>query len=111
MPKEYNRETLIKEWEEFFETRGYRAQIHEKALGYPDERSVFVDFSDLDRHSPDLAEHLLDRPSFSIECGEFAVRNLIPPDQLGVELHLRVKSLPLDKSVRVEIPSALAART
>ncbi|MHC1585262.1 MAG: hypothetical protein ACXQS7_03230, partial [Candidatus Syntropharchaeia archaeon] len=52
---------MIEEWEEFFRTY-YEDQINELSATYPDQRSLIVEFPDIDRKSSELAEELLENP-------------------------------------------------
>ena len=45
----------VAKWEEFLHTR-YWDELLELADSYPDERSLTVKFSDLDRNDPEFAE-------------------------------------------------------
>lgn len=96
MVSEYTNEELIAKWEEFFEKYGYEAKITSLANVYPEERSLDVQFEDLDHYDSDMAIFFLRRPNNAIYTGKEAIKRLAPATGEDVEIHLRVSHLPRD---------------
>src|SRR5688500_19948667 len=71
-------QSLVAAWEQFL-TDYYKIRIEEAALNYPETRSVEIDYNDLDRRDPNLAQYLLDHPRASIQSAEEAVRQIEVP--------------------------------
>ncbi|MFQ6060242.1 MAG: hypothetical protein ACE5KV_02955, partial [Thermoplasmata archaeon] len=94
-------EELIAKWEEFFDECGYQPKIVGIADRYPEERSLYVQFQDLDRFDSDLAMYTLAQPTKALEAGEKAIKRLIPLSQSDVSIHLRMKNLPKDARVAI----------
>ncbi len=88
-------------WEEFFSTTHYRLSVMEVSTLYPEMRSVYVCYSDLDRFDPDMAILLLQQPDRVLRMGGDAMMKMMPPDRGEAEIHLRMVELPRD--CRVEI--------
>ena len=53
--------TTITKFEEFFSTQ-YKDEIFNALEAYPEERSVTIDYTDLEMFDPDLADHLIESP-------------------------------------------------
>jgi len=84
----------VAKWEEFLHTR-YWDELLELADSYPDERSLFVKFSDLDRYDPEFAEELLDSPEKILEAAQAALLELdLPMDVYLDRAHVRIVDLP-----------------
>ena len=101
MPSDYSDEDLIARWEEFFEVSGYRVKVTEVADHYPEQRSVFLTYSELDLFDPDVANYLLERPVKSLYFGKQAMRKLLPPGREKVEVQLRITGLPKDSKIDI----------
>lgn len=91
-------EPQVKSWERFFK-KYYRKDINEAALGWPQKRSLEIDWFDLDKHDPRLAEELLQNPTQAIARAEEALKLVdLPAMAEGREakprLHVRVVRLP-----------------
>jgi replicative DNA helicase Mcm len=101
LPNEYSKEDLISRWEEFFEATHYRLKVIEVSTLFPELRSVYVKYSDLDAFDPDMADYVLQHPNIGIWTGEQAIHKASPPGREGALIHLRLIDLPRD--CRVEI--------
>lgn len=86
-------QSLVAAWEQFLSDY-YKVRIEEAALSYPDVRSVDVDYGDLDRRDPSLAQYLLDRPRASLQSAEEALRLIEVPVEPRPPLRVRVRNLP-----------------
>lgn len=98
---EFPQEELIAKWEEFFEEMGYLSRIIAVADRYPEERSLEVAFTELNRFDTDMAIYLMRHPLNVLTAGEEAMRRLVPPGEELAQIHLRVKGLPRDRRVQI----------
>ncbi|MGV8174149.1 MAG: minichromosome maintenance protein MCM [Methanothrix sp.] len=81
-------------WEEFLRSR-YWDDLLELADSYPDERSLIVRFSDIDRYDPEFAEELLETPEPLMEAAQAALLELdLPMDVYMDRAHVRIIELP-----------------
>ena len=102
MADKFESKDLVAIWQEFFSEKGRRHELTTISDLYPESRSIEVEFSAIDRFNPDIARHLLDKPTEVISAAEKAVQEVIPPEKKGrAMIHVRVISLPED--ARVEI--------
>ncbi len=84
---------LIASWQRFFEEE-LKAEIETVALEYPEKRSLYVDYWDIDRSDPGLAEMLIEQPSKAIFNAEEALKLIDVATEHPHHLHFRPKSLP-----------------
>ncbi|MFQ5884605.1 MAG: hypothetical protein ACE5IO_05835, partial [Thermoplasmata archaeon] len=98
---DFDAEGLIAKWEEFFDEYKYIPKIIGIANSYPENRSLYVEFQDLDRYDTDMAMYFLTSPTKSISTGEDAIKRMIPLGQDDVSIHLRMRNLPKDARVAV----------
>lgn len=96
----YSTEELLLRWEEFFDERDYGGRITAIADAYPEERSLQVDYSDVERFDSDLALYLMDHPQNAIYAAEQAIKQFIPPTE-EAQVHFRIRGIPRD--LRVEV--------
>ena len=86
-------ESLIAQWRNFFE-ENYKSEIETVSLEYPEKRSVFVDYWDIDRVDPKLSELLVNQPYKSIFNAEEALKTIDVAAEQKILLHFRVNNLP-----------------
>ncbi|MBX8631497.1 MAG: minichromosome maintenance protein MCM [Thermoplasmata archaeon YP2-bin.285] len=98
---QYNEEALINKWDEFFHETGLGSQIMILADRYPEEKSLTVQFSILERFDADFATFLLEEPSRSFEAAQKAIRNQLAPERQNVNLNFRVTGLPVDSHIDI----------
>jgi DNA replicative helicase MCM subunit Mcm2 (Cdc46/Mcm family) len=94
-------EELIDRWQDFYQESGLLPRLMAIADAYPEERSLELDFTVVDRFDSDLALKLLERPQASIYAAEEGVRRLLPPSEEVVDLRIRVRALPKDSRVEI----------
>jgi replicative DNA helicase Mcm len=99
---------FIPKFEEFFSTLEYKKQIEKLAHEYPQQRSLVVDFNDLDSFDYELANELLEHPDLLMEAAKLAVQKIeVSVLQLDkFEPNVRFRSLPKDKTPLVRDVSA-----
>jgi len=97
-------EPLQDKWEEFLGQYGYDKKVREIANIFPEERSLFVTFEDLEHFDLDFADLLLQNPNKVIEAGERAIQSVAAMAQTleeGAVIHLRVKALPTNLRIGI----------
>jgi replicative DNA helicase Mcm len=72
------------------------SKIMEKADAFPDEKTIEVDYWDIDFFDSEFGEYLLLKPYNSLYNAEQAIQELLPADaaERNVKLHFRVVRLP-----------------
>jgi len=84
---------LVNTIEDFYQSYS-RDEIGSLAQDYPDERSLRIDWQDLYRYDPDLADDFISNPVRAIECAEEALRLYdLPVDITLGRAHVRVHNL------------------
>ncbi|MDI6859571.1 MAG: minichromosome maintenance protein MCM [Methanocellales archaeon] len=84
----------VSKWEEFFK-QYYKQQILQLANSYPDERSLVVEFPDIERYDVDLADSLLERPHDVLQAAEEALRTIDLPIDVSLDnVHVRITKAP-----------------
>jgi replicative DNA helicase Mcm len=81
----------VAKFEEFFSTK-YKDTVFEALEKYPDQRSVLVDYIDLEMFDPDLADLLIEKPEEVIKAASKAIQN-IDPLRKNAELHIRFENV------------------
>lgn len=91
---------VTERWEDFLK-RYCWDELIELSNSYPEKRSLFVKFSDMDIYDPDLADMLLEEPDVAIEAATRALRELdIPTGVTLDEANLRIIKLPRKVKIR-----------
>lgn len=90
LASDYTDEDLLARWEEFFEATDYRVKIIEVADQYPEQRSVYVAYDQLDLFDPDMAEYVLQHPVRCLHFGRQAMAKLLPPGRERAAIQLRM---------------------
>ncbi|MBI4399596.1 hypothetical protein HY570_02505 [Candidatus Micrarchaeota archaeon] len=96
---------LIKRLEEFFEVvEIYKKQLDVLLHEYPKKRSLDIDYKDLERFDPQLADELLERPDIILDTATTALQNLVLPQaqENKFEPHVRFFNLGDEMDVHIE---------
>ncbi len=96
----FTTDELVSRWEEFLDEGDFGRRITSLADAYPEERSLYVDYSDIERFDSDLALYLIEHPQNAIFAAEQAIARFVPPTE-EAHIHFRVQGIPRD--IRVEI--------
>ncbi len=88
-------------WEEFLGGQERRHHVSAIADLYPDVRSIYVDFSEVERFDPDLANYTLVNPTLSLRSAEDAIKRLVSHTLTNPFVHFRIKSLPFDSRIEI----------
>lgn len=86
-------ESLVASWQSFFE-ENCKSEIETIALEYPENRSLIVDYWDIDKADPKLTETLINQPYKALFNAEEALKNIDAAAEHKLQLHLRVDNLP-----------------
>jgi len=86
-------ESLVSQWQKFFEEQ-CKSDIETVALDYPEKRSLYVDYWDIDKVDSKLAELLIDQPYKALHNAEEALKNIDVASENKLQLHFRVTNLP-----------------
>ena len=68
---------------------------------YPDVRSIYIDFVDIEKFDPDLANYTLQNPTLSVKCAEDALKRMVSHALTNPFLHFRIKDLPHDSKIEI----------
>lgn len=95
--------SYIEKFEQFFATPLYKRQLERLVGEYPEKRSVFIEFDDLEKFDPELAHELLQQPDLVLNAANQCVKAIDFPvlDLQSFEPHVRVRSLPSDKQLLI----------
>ena len=81
-------------WDEFFK-RYYWEQILELANQYPDTKSLWIEFGNLERYNMEVARELLESPDLVLGHATESLRGLdLPADVELTGAHVRIEHLP-----------------
>ncbi len=73
----------------------YSREILRVVRGYPEEKSLVVNFEDLDRYDISLADEVLSNPDVAISAAQRALTKIeLPVDYPSIRLNLRFTNLP-----------------
>jgi replicative DNA helicase Mcm len=86
-------ESLVSQWQKFFEEH-CKSDIETVALEYPEKRSLYVDYWDIDKVDSKLAESLLNQPYKALYNAEEALKNIDVASENKLQLRFRVINLP-----------------
>lgn len=89
---------LVKKFEAFFKAK-LKKDIEKLAQGYPEKRSLLVDFNELSSFDYKLADDLLSNPDLVLEAAELAVSGIDVPNLAVDEFkpYIRFINLPKEK--------------
>ena len=84
--------TSLDKFEEFFSTI-YKNDVFEILEKYPDERSLTVNYEELEMFDPDLADLLIKKPDQVIDASQKAIKNIDPLMKDDVNINIRFENL------------------
>ncbi|MCL2148008.1 MAG: minichromosome maintenance protein MCM [Methanomassiliicoccaceae archaeon] len=89
-------------WEDILGKDKYRLMFADIAASYPEKRSIYVPYEDIDAYNTDLAMYFLDHPDKCLSKGREVVKASLPPawDHRDT-VNLRITDLPRDAKVEV----------
>jgi len=91
---------VTERWEDFLKRYCWNELI-EMSNSYPEKRSLFVKFSDMDIYDPNLADMLLEDPDVTIGAATRALREIDIPTGVTLDAaNLRIIKLPRKVKIR-----------
>lgn len=91
-------QSLVAQWQKFFEDY-CKSDIETVALEYPEKRSLYVDYWDIDKADPKLTELLISQPYKAMFNAEEALKNVDVATENQLKLHFRIKNIPDNKKI------------
>ena len=89
-------------WEEIFSKDKYRIMFADIAANYPEKKSIYIPYEDIDSYNTDFAMYLLDNPDRCLNKGREAARSSLPPGWGKDDaVNLRITDLPRDAKVEI----------
>jgi replicative DNA helicase Mcm len=85
-------ETAVAKWLSFFEER-YKSNIETLALNYPEKRSLYIDWWDLDKYNTELAAEVIQKPAFHLHNARIAMKDIDTIKGI-IHPHIRFSNLP-----------------
>lgn len=91
---------------EFFTTI-YKPKIDELLLIYPSRKSLYVDYQDLEKFDPEMADALISSPDLLIEAAKEAIKqlNLSVPTGQKFTPHVRFLNIPCEETLIEQLGS------
>ncbi len=86
-------QSLVAKWQKFFEDQ-CKSDIETVALEYPEKRSLYIDYWDIDQVDPKLADLLINQPYKALHNAEEALKNIDVASENKLQLHFKVTNLP-----------------
>ncbi len=98
----------VEKFKEFFEmNEHYNTHLHEQVrLGHA---WMYIEFSDLAKHNPELAELLLDQPEDVLKAAQAAIEKMDLPrssDEAPIKIEPHVMHLPVEQQIDVRLVRA-----
>lgn len=91
-------------WESVLGKDKYHLMLTEIADSYPDKKSIFVSYSDIDAINTDLAMFMLEQPDRCIAIGKDVVKTEMPPTwDPKDKVNLRITDLPRDAKIDIRL--------
>lgn len=84
--------TSVAKFEEFFSTPACKEIVSDALARYPDERSVIINYLQLEMFDPDLADLLIEKPEEVIKAAQKAITN-IDTTRKNADLQVRFENL------------------
>ena len=93
-------ENMVTSWQNFFED-SCKSDIETLALSYPENKSLVVNFWNLDKVDHSLAEDLINQPYKALFNAEEALKNVDVAAKEKMSLHFRVVDIPETQKVLI----------
>ena len=89
-------------WEEILSKDEYHIKIAEIRDSYPDKKSLFVSYPDIDLYNSELASYILENPDKALSLGVKVIKTQLPADfDPSRKINLRITDLPKDAKIDV----------
>lgn len=95
-------EDIALAWEDILSDNENHLKLVNIQSEYPEKKSLFIAFNDIERHNEEFAFYLLENPDESLQIGKRVMKGLLPatwdPDH---DINLRITDLPKDAKVDI----------
>ena len=89
-------------WASIFAQEKYDLKLTEIFSKYPEIRSIYVEYADIEAYNVDFGMFVLENPDYSFNRARSAIKNLLPPDwDMKQKVNFRITGLPRDAKVEV----------
>ena len=89
-------------WEDILGSDKYHLLLANIQDKYPDEKSLFVKYGDIEAYNMELASYILEYPDKALDIGRNTIKSLLPdtwdPQR---DINLRITELPRDAKIEV----------
>ncbi|MCI4434689.1 MAG: minichromosome maintenance protein MCM [Thermoplasmata archaeon] len=92
-----NEDEIRELWDLFIMQYGYNLKISMLSEKYPEERSLYIDFMEIQDFSQELLENLTTNPEETLLIGEEVIAKKFPEEQKVEIVHIRLKNIPDDR--------------
>ncbi len=94
---------FVEKFENFYTSTKYKKEIAKLVENYPQNRSILVDFMDLEHYDFQLADELLQNPDYVLKAAHLAVKNVDVPalEVENFQPHIRFVNLPKDRQTLI----------
>jgi len=91
-------QSLVAQWQKFFEEH-CKSDIETVAIEYPEKRSLYVDYWDIDKADSKLTDLILNQPYKALFNAEEALKNIDVATENQLKLHFRITNIPDTKKI------------
>lgn len=98
-------ETLVAKWLSFFEKK-YKPEIETVAVAYPEKKSLYVDYIELDKFDSELSDGVINNPYKFLFNAEQAILDMDTVSEFKLKLHVRIKNLTGAEKISIRQKSA-----
>ena len=95
-------EDIALAWEDILSDNENHLKLVNIQSEYPEKKSLFIAFNDIERHNEEFAFYLLENPDKSLQIGKRVMKGLLPatwdPEH---DINLRITDLPKDAKVDI----------
>jgi len=91
-------QSLVAQWQKFFEEH-CKSDIETVAIEYPEKRSLYVDFWDIDKADSKLTDLIFNQPYKAMFNAEEALKEIDVATENQLRLHFRVTNIPDTKKI------------
>jgi replicative DNA helicase Mcm len=103
-------EAIKTRFDDFFE-RYYRAAVEDLIISFPDKKSVRIDFNDLSKYDPELANELVARPDVILDAANASLRGKLGDIELGDnDVHVRVSNQNVNTPLVMDVGSSFIGK-
>ena len=79
----------------------YSLELHRLRDMYPDERSLEIEFKDIDMFDSDMAIYVMEHPDIALEQARIAAIEYLGPQMVGTNINVRIIQMPHDSRVAI----------